>query len=182
MGVYEEMCRFHIIAEHELCEFSASASNPHGFNSHLNVEQLYKCLTSLFSLYDYLHSVGQPQHNEPEFRAYHILLTMDTHGKYRRDATAHAFALGKMREHVLRSPRESCLSLPLSLPFLSPFPSSVRWRLSLTVLLRNVRGDGDALLLAIIRPRRKLNHRIQRNRKPGAILPLLAREITIQQT
>ena len=69
-----------------------------------------------------------------------------------------------------------------SLPFLSPFPSSVRWRLSLTVLLRNVRGDGDALLLAIIRPRRKLNHRIQRNRKPGAILPLLAREITIQQT
>ena len=73
-------------------------------------------------------------------------------------------------------------SLPLSLPSLSPFPSSVRWRLSLTVLLRNVRGDGDALLLAIIRPRRKLNHRIQRNRKPGAILPLLAREITIQQT
>merc|ERR1712157_42712 len=100
---YEEMIRFHIIAEHELCEETATVTNPHGFNSHLNVEQLYKCLTSLFSLYDELAKSGKPCANEPEFRAFQILLTMDTHGKYRRDSSAHCFALSKMRPEVLHS-------------------------------------------------------------------------------
>ena len=101
---YEQMIRFHVIAEHELCEEAASVTNPHGFNSHLNVEQLYKCLTSLFSLYDDLAKCGENCHaNEPEFRAYGILLTMDTHGKYKRDGSAHSFALAKMRPQVLKS-------------------------------------------------------------------------------
>ena len=100
---YEEMIRFHIIAEHELCEETASVTNPHGFNSHLNVEQMYKCLTSLFSLYDELAKAGTPCANEPEFRAYYLLLTMDTHGKYRRDNSAHTFALSKMRTEILHS-------------------------------------------------------------------------------
>ena len=101
---YEEMIRFHIIAEHELCEETATVNNPHGFNSHLNVEQMYKCLTSLFSLYDDLAKEGTSCPNEPEFRAYHILLTMDTHGKYRRDKSAHSFALSKTRPEILHSP------------------------------------------------------------------------------
>ncbi|QDZ23268.1 SAC3 family protein [Chloropicon primus] len=100
---YEQMIRFHIIAEHELCEETATVTNPHGFNSHLNVEQMYKCLTSLFTLYDDLAKAGQPCANEPEFRAYNILLTMDTHGKYRRDEAAHTFALTRMRPEILRS-------------------------------------------------------------------------------
>ena len=103
VGCLEEMIRFHIIAEHELCEETATVTNPHGFNSHLNVEQLYKCLTSLFSLYDELAKSGKPCANEPEFRAFQILLTMDTHGKYRRDSSAHCFALSKMRPEVLHS-------------------------------------------------------------------------------
>ena len=103
VGCLEQMIRFHIIAEHELCEETASVSNPHGFNSHLNVEQMYKCLTSLFVLYEDLAKQGEPCDNEPEFRAYYLLLTMDTHGKYRRDKSAHTFALSKMRPEILHS-------------------------------------------------------------------------------
>ena len=100
---FEEMIRFHIIAEHELCEETATVNNPHGFNSHLNVEQMYKCLTSLFSLYDDLAEEGTSCPNEPEFRGYYILLTIDTHGKYRRDKSAHSFALSKTRPEILHS-------------------------------------------------------------------------------
>jgi hypothetical protein len=103
VACYEEMIRFHIIAEHELCEETATVNNPHGFNSHLNVEQMYKCLTSLFTLYDELAKAGRPCPHESEFRAYYVLLTIDTHGKYRRDKSAHSFALSKMRPEILQS-------------------------------------------------------------------------------
>lgn len=45
----------------------------------------------MFSLYDELAKSGRHCAHEPEFRAYHILLTMDTHGKYRRDESALSF-------------------------------------------------------------------------------------------
>ena len=48
----EQMVRYTILAEHELCEETASATNPDGHNSHLNVEQLTKTLTSLRHMYD----------------------------------------------------------------------------------------------------------------------------------
>ena len=54
---YEEMIRFHIMAEHELCEETATVTNPHGFNSHLNVEQMYKVRAPPPST----HPLNQPQ-------------------------------------------------------------------------------------------------------------------------
>jgi hypothetical protein len=106
--MYEQMARFHILAANQLCEDAQSVSNPEGFNSHLNVEQLMKCLASLFRIYDDVaqRSQGHPGGdcpNEPEFRAYHFLLSLDRHGKYRPDARETADQLRKLRPHVLTS-------------------------------------------------------------------------------
>lgn len=77
--------RFHIIAEHILCEEVATIQDPDGFNSHLNVEQLNKCLVSLFHMYDKFAERGCPIPSEPEMRAYMILLQLDRHGNYDRN-------------------------------------------------------------------------------------------------
>ena len=48
----QQMVRYAIISEHELCEDAATAISPDGHNSHLNVEQLTKTLTTLRHIYD----------------------------------------------------------------------------------------------------------------------------------
>ena len=109
--MYEQMARFHILAANQLCEDAQSVANPEGFNSHLNVEQLMKCLASLFRIYDDVAArnqrgggdAGGDCPNEPEFRAYHFLLSLDRHGKYRPDARETADQLRKLRPHVLTS-------------------------------------------------------------------------------
>ena len=80
--LHEEMVRFHIMAEHILCEEVATIQDPDGFNSHLNVEQLNKCLTTLFDIYDAYAEKDRALPNEPEMRAYMLLLQLDTHGKF----------------------------------------------------------------------------------------------------
>lgn len=45
--IYEEIIRYHIMCEHELCESEASVLDPEGFSSHLSVEQLNKVASSL---------------------------------------------------------------------------------------------------------------------------------------
>lgn len=42
MSMYEEHVRFMILGEHELCHVVATANNPEGHNSHLNIEQMNK--------------------------------------------------------------------------------------------------------------------------------------------
>jgi hypothetical protein len=110
--MYEQMARFHILAANQLCEDAQSVSNPEGFNSHLNVEQLMKCLASLFRIYDDVARrrgqqpggmTEQECPNEPEFRAYHLLLSLDRHGKYQPDARETADELRKLRPDVLMS-------------------------------------------------------------------------------
>jgi predicted metal-dependent phosphotriesterase family hydrolase len=74
--------RFHIIAEHILCEEVATVQDPDGFNSHLNVEQLNKSLVTLFHMYAEHADRGDPLPHEAELRAYMLLLQLDRHGKY----------------------------------------------------------------------------------------------------
>ena len=81
----EEMVRFAIMSEHELCEETVTVANPDGHNSHLNVEQLAKTLTSLRHMYDD-HAQrgilpGKPG-AEAEMFAYQLLLRIDSHGRY----------------------------------------------------------------------------------------------------
>lgn len=42
MAMYEKHVRFMIMGEHELCQSVATAQNPQGHNSHLNIEQMNK--------------------------------------------------------------------------------------------------------------------------------------------
>jgi len=80
----EQMVRYTILAEHELCEETASATNPDGHNSHLNVEQLTKTLTSLRHMYDDHAHRGQQLSTdaEAEMYCYQLLLRIDSHGRY----------------------------------------------------------------------------------------------------
>ena len=81
----EQMVRFAILSEHELCEETATVANPDGHNSHLNVEQLAKTLTSLRHMYDdrAARGVGTDRPGaEAEMFAYQLLLRIDSHGRY----------------------------------------------------------------------------------------------------
>lgn len=53
---------------------------------------LQACI-SLNSMYDLARAEGQPAPNEGEFRAYHLLLLMGTHGKYKYNSTEYRKAL-----------------------------------------------------------------------------------------
>ena len=81
----EQMARFAILSEHELCEETATVANPDGHNSHLNVEQLAKTLTSLRHMYDdrAARGVGTDCPGaEAEMFAFQLLLRIDSHGRY----------------------------------------------------------------------------------------------------
>jgi hypothetical protein len=102
--LYECMARFHILAAHALCHDAQTAENPDGFNAHLNIEQLVKCLTTLFALYEHAAASGQPCASEPEFQAYYLLLMIDVHGKHRPEPKAVTDALRLLRPQVARAP------------------------------------------------------------------------------
>ncbi len=53
-----------------------AVSDIEGFNSHLNMEQTSKALITLMEIYDKLHFEGRPSRNEPEFRAYQLLVRL----------------------------------------------------------------------------------------------------------
>jgi len=68
----ERCVRFHIYCSTRLCELDR-----HGFDPKLNDENLMKCLQSLEHMYQDLapHGINCP--NEPEFRAYQILMKLN---------------------------------------------------------------------------------------------------------
>eukprot|EP00958_Prasinococcus_capsulatus_P024180 scaffold3743_cov389-Prasinococcus_capsulatus_cf.AAC.7 len=101
--LHEKMVRFHVLAEHELVDDKQTVQNPDGFNSHLNVEQLYKCLTSLMSLYDKHRARGVFFPTEPEFRAYQILLQLDRHGRYHLNVAKVLEGMCLMTNDILRT-------------------------------------------------------------------------------
>ena len=80
----QQMVRYAIISEHELCEDAATAISPDGHNSHLNVEQLTKTLTTLRHIYDDHRAKKQPLplDHEAEMFALQLLLRIDAHGRY----------------------------------------------------------------------------------------------------
>ena len=125
------MVRFAILSEHELCEETATVANPDGHNSHLNVEQLAKTLTSLRHMYDDHAqrgiSPGEPG-AEAEMFAYQLLLRIDSHGRYNVERREMLNDLRSAHLKVLLSPagaytrshfRSIGLTLPLSAQLLS---------------------------------------------------------------
>ncbi|GAB4823215.1 hypothetical protein N2152v2_010261 [Parachlorella kessleri] len=102
--IFEEIVRFHILSEHELCAEDQSVTDMEGFNSHLNMEQMNKALISLDDMYNKLAAAGTPVDTEPEFRAYHLLSLMSQHGKFKGDQQVYLGTIKGLRDEVKSSP------------------------------------------------------------------------------
>ncbi|KAL2942953.1 SAC3 family protein C [Bienertia sinuspersici] len=75
--MYQKMVRFYVTSHHKLrrCEGdSTTLSSIH----HLNMEQLTKCLGSLYNLYDMNRNFESIFDNEAEFRSLYVLLHLDS--------------------------------------------------------------------------------------------------------
>lgn len=84
--MYEEMVKFHVISHYKLRRFSPS---PHTSSSQfLNMEQLMKALTSLFSLYDSNRDDKLTHANEAKFCSFYILLHIDSSNKSKGESLA----------------------------------------------------------------------------------------------
>nr|XP_002130399.1 germinal-center associated nuclear protein isoform X2 [Ciona intestinalis] len=75
--VTEECARFHICCAHELCE-----EDRHNFDPKINNENLEKTMKTVLDMYTDVNYDQQDilpgfENNEPEFRAYHILLNIN---------------------------------------------------------------------------------------------------------
>ncbi|EFN82863.1 uncharacterized protein LOC105184744 [Harpegnathos saltator] len=68
----EQCARFHIVCSEKLCEEDASV-----FDKKINSENLTKCLQTLKYMYQDLREKGIACENEPEFRAYIVLLNLN---------------------------------------------------------------------------------------------------------
>ncbi len=71
VSLMEKCTRFHIHCSSRLCEMDR-----HAFDPKLNDENLMKCLQSLEHMYTDLNLKGIRCPNEPEFRAYQILMNL----------------------------------------------------------------------------------------------------------
>lgn len=71
-NIIEQCARFHILCFDRLCGEDSSI-----FDEKINTENLNNCLQSLIHMYDDLHAQGMNCPNEPEFRAYEILLKLN---------------------------------------------------------------------------------------------------------
>jgi hypothetical protein len=72
VGLMEKCARFHIYCSTRLCELDV-----HAFDPKLNDENLMKCLQSLEHLYDDLRKRNINCPNEPEFRAYQLIMHLN---------------------------------------------------------------------------------------------------------
>jgi len=72
VDLMEKCARFHIHCSSRLCELDV-----HSFDPKLNDENLMKCIQSLEHLYDDLRKQGVQCPNEPEFRAYQIMMHLN---------------------------------------------------------------------------------------------------------
>lgn len=70
--IFEQCARFHIVCFDRLCGEEASI-----FDEKINTENLNNCLQTLIHMYDDLNAQGINSPNEPEFRAYEILLKLN---------------------------------------------------------------------------------------------------------
>lgn len=72
VSLFEKCARFHIHCGSRLCELDV-----HSFDPKLNDENLMKCLQSLEHLYEDLRRRQVTCPNEPEFRAYQIMMNLN---------------------------------------------------------------------------------------------------------
>ncbi|KAE9620862.1 hypothetical protein Lalb_Chr01g0007531 [Lupinus albus] len=77
--MYEGMVKFHVVSHHKLRH---SLSDPNiASMHHLNMEQLTKTLTSLFSLYEANRNSNYVHENEAEFHSLNVLLHLGSYSK-----------------------------------------------------------------------------------------------------
>lgn len=69
--MYERMVKFHILSHHKLPKYGSPDT---ASICHLNMEQLTKALTSLFSLYEANRAPDSIYKDESEFHSYYVLL------------------------------------------------------------------------------------------------------------
>jgi hypothetical protein len=78
-----DQIRLHVVAMHELCEYSKGEGFSEGFDAHLNIEQMNKTSVELFQMYDDHRRKGVLFATEKEFRGYYALLKLDKHPGYK---------------------------------------------------------------------------------------------------
>ncbi|XP_059655834.1 SAC3 family protein B isoform X2 [Cornus florida] len=100
----EQMIRLHIVAMHELCEYTKGEGFSEGFDAHLNIEQMNKALVELFQLYDDHRKKGIKVPSEREFRGYYALLKLDKHPGYKVEPAELSLELSKMTPEIRRTP------------------------------------------------------------------------------
>ncbi|KAJ4893011.1 SAC3/GANP/Nin1/mts3/eIF-3 p25 family [Raphanus sativus] len=96
----EQMIRLHIIAMHELCEFTKGEGFSEGFDAHLNIEQMNKTSVELFQMYDDHRKRGIAIPTEKEFRGYYALLKLDKHPGYKVEPSELSLDLANMTPEI----------------------------------------------------------------------------------
>ncbi|KAL6841790.1 hypothetical protein ACP4OV_028302 [Aristida adscensionis] len=104
ISMLEQMIRLHIIAMHELCEYSKGEGFSEGFDAHLNIEQMNKTSVELFQMYDDHRRKGVFFSTEKEFRGYYALLKLDKHPGYKVEPAELSLDLAKMSPEIRGSP------------------------------------------------------------------------------
>ncbi|KAI9194620.1 hypothetical protein LWI28_007679 [Acer negundo] len=100
----EQMIRLHIIAMHELCEYTKGEGFSEGFDAHLNIEQMNKTSVELFQMYDDHRKKGISVPTEKEFRGYYALLKLDKHPGYKVEPAELSLDLAKMTPEIRQMP------------------------------------------------------------------------------
>ncbi|XP_050373863.1 SAC3 family protein B [Argentina anserina] len=100
INMLEQMIRLHIIAMHELCEYSRGEGFAEGFDAHLNIEQMNKTSVELFQLYDDHRKKGIKIPTEKEFRGYYALLKLDKHPGHMVEPAELSLDLAKMTPEI----------------------------------------------------------------------------------
>ncbi|CAM8921351.1 unnamed protein product [Rhodiola kirilowii] len=100
----EQMIRLHIIAMHELCEYTKGEGFSEGFDAHLNIEQMNKTSVELFQMYDDHRKKGIDVPTEKEFRGYYALLKLDKHPGYKVEPAELSLDLAKMTPELRQKP------------------------------------------------------------------------------
>ncbi|KAL1211825.1 SAC3 family protein B [Cardamine amara subsp. amara] len=96
----EQMIRLHIIAMHELCEYTKGEGFSEGFDAHLNIEQMNKTSVELFQMYDDHRKKGIAIPTEKEFRGYYALLKLDKHPGYKVEPSELSLDLANMTPEI----------------------------------------------------------------------------------
>ncbi|KAF6142552.1 hypothetical protein GIB67_039516 [Kingdonia uniflora] len=104
IAMLEQMIRLHIIAMHELCEYTKGEGFSEGFDAHLNIEQMNKTSVELFQMYDDHRKKGSVIPSEKEFRGYYALLKLDKHPGYKVEPAELSLDLAKMAPEIRQTP------------------------------------------------------------------------------